>query len=570
MRSLRTVIRTLWYYIVLFFTTILHASAAIIAGLFHVKHRVGGVYDWSSTDWSRDILSAAGTPVVASGLEHIPRDQPVMYASNHSSMFDVWALFATLPGSVRFVLSSGRRFPRRVCVPKTANGCARRCERRWLLSRPRRGRVRATMSTVISVHAREILDSRGNPTVETDVALASGAVGTAAVPSGASTGEHEAVELRDGDPKRFRGKGVLEAVKNVNEVIGPRLEGLSAEDQIAIDYAMLDLDGTPNKGHLGANAILSVSLAVARAAAQDAGLPLYRYLGGPVAHVMPIPMMNILNGGAHAANTVDSQEFMVVPIGAETFPEALRMGVEVFHALKKVLSKRGLSTSVGDEGGFAPDLPNDEAALEAIMAAIEAAGYEAGKDIAIALDVAASELFDDGKYVFKKSKGGAKTAEEMITLYKSWIDRYPIVSIEDGLAEDDWAGWAKLTESLSARVQLVGDDLFCTNVERLDRGIEEGVANAILIKLNQIGTLTETLQCIEHARSNGYGAVISHRSGEPEDTFIADLAVATGVGQIKTGSASRSDRVAKYNQLLRIAEDLGDAAYYPGRHLYGL
>ncbi len=412
------------------------------------------------------------------------------------------------------------------------------------------------MSTVISVHAREILDSRGNPTVETDVTLASGASGTAAVPSGASTGEHEAVELRDGDNKRYGGKGVLEAVKNVNEVIGPRLEGLSAEDQIAVDYAMLDLDGTPNKSHLGANAILAVSLAVARAAAQDAGLPLYRYLGGPIAHVLPVPMMNILNGGAHAANTVDCQEFMVVPIGAETFPEGLRMGVETFHALKKVLAKRGLSTAVGDEGGFAPDLPNDEAALEAIMAAIEAADFEAGKDIAIALDVAASELYADGMYTFKKSKGGQKSADEMIALYKSWIDRYPIVSIEDGLAEDDWTGWAKLTAALQ--------------VERLARGIEESVANAVLIKVNQIGTLTETLQCIELARGNGYGSVISHRSGETEDTFIADLAVATGVGQIKTGSASRSERVAKYNQLLRIAEELGDVAHYPGRHLYGL
>ena len=426
------------------------------------------------------------------------------------------------------------------------------------------------MSTIISVHAREILDSRGNPTIEADVTLASGAAGRAAVPSGASTGEHEAVELRDGDQKRFLGKGVLEAVKNVNEVIGPRLEGMSAEEQIAVDYAMLDLDGTPNKSHLGANAILSVSMAAARAAAQDAGLPLYRYLGGPVANVLPVPMMNILNGGAHAANNVDFQEFMVVPIGAESFPEGLRVGVEVFHALKKVLAKRNLSTAVGDEGGFAPNLPSDEAALEAVMAAIEAAGLEPGKDVAIALDPAASEFYQDGKYVFKKSGAGTKTPEEMVALYKSWIDRYPIVSIEDGLAEDDWSGWAKLTEALSTRVQLVGDDLFCTNIERLERGIEEGVANAILIKLNQIGTLTETLQCIEQARSNGYGAVISHRSGETEDTFIADLAVGTGVGQIKTGSASRTDRVAKYNQLLRIAEELGDVAAYPGRHLYGL
>jgi enolase len=426
------------------------------------------------------------------------------------------------------------------------------------------------MSTIISVRAREILDSRGNPTVEADVTLASGASGRAAVPSGASTGEHEAVELRDGDQRRYGGKGVLEAVKNVNEMIGPRLEGLAAEDQISVDYAMLELDGTPNKGHLGANAILAVSLATARAAAEDAGLPLYRYLGGPLAHVLPVPMMNIVNGGAHASNTVDFQEFMVVPIGAETFPEGLRIGVEVFHGLKKVLAKRNLSTAVGDEGGFAPNLPNDEAALEAIMAAIEAAGFEAGKDVAIALDPAASELYKDGSYIFKKSGAGTKSSEEMVALYKSWIDRYPIVSIEDGLAEDDWTGWAKLTETLGSRVQLVGDDLFCTNVERLARGIEEDVANAILIKVNQIGSLTETLQCIELARSNGYGAVISHRSGETEDTFIADLAVASGVGQIKTGSGSRTDRIAKYNQLLRINEALGDVAHYPGRDLYGL
>jgi len=426
------------------------------------------------------------------------------------------------------------------------------------------------MSTIISVRGREILDSRGNPTVEADVTLASGASGRAAVPSGASTGEHEAVELRDGDQRRYGGKGVLEAVKNVNEVIGPRLEGLAAEDQISVDYAMLELDGTPNKGHLGANAILAVSLATARAAAEDAGLPLYRYLGGPLAHVLPVPMMNIVNGGAHASNTVDFQEFMVVPIGADSFPEGLRIGVEVFHALKKVLAKGGMSTAVGDEGGFAPNLPNDEAALESIMAAIQAAGYEAGKDVAIALDPAASELYKDGSYVFKKSGAGTKSSDEMVALYKSWIDRYPIVSIEDGLAEDDWSGWAKLTETIGGRVQLVGDDLFCTNVERLARGIEEDVANAILIKVNQIGSLTETLQCIELARSNGYGAVISHRSGETEDTFIADLAVASGVGQIKTGSGSRTDRIAKYNQLLRINEMLGDVAHYPGRDLYGL
>jgi len=426
------------------------------------------------------------------------------------------------------------------------------------------------MSTIIAVRAREILDSRGNPTIEADVTLSSGAAGRAAVPSGASTGEREAVELRDGDQQRFGGKGVLEAVKNVNEVIGPRLEGIAAEDQITVDYAMLELDGTPNKGHLGANAILAVSLATARAAAQDAGLPLYRYLGGPIAHVLPVPMMNILNGGAHASNTIDCQEFMIVPIGADTFPEGLRMGVEVFHSLKRVLSKRGLSTAVGDEGGFAPNLPHDEAALEAVVSAIEGAGFEPGKDVAIALDSAASELYEDGAYVFKKSGAGKKTSEEMVALYKSWVDRYPIVSIEDGLAEGDWAGWAKLTEALSERVQLVGDDIFCTNVDLLARGIEEGVANAILIKVNQIGTLTETLQCVELARTNGYGAVISHRSGETEDTFIADLVVATGVGQIKTGSASRTDRVAKYNQLLRISEELGDVAHYPGRDLYGL
>src|SRR5574341_2431524 len=420
------------------------------------------------------------------------------------------------------------------------------------------------MSTVISVHAREILASRGNPTVEADVTLASGASGTAAVPSGASTGEHEAVELRDGDPKRFGGKGVLEAVKNVNDVIGPRLEGMSAADQIAVDYEMLDVDGTPNKSNLGANAILSVSMAVARAAAADVGLPLYRYLGGPLAHILPVPMMNILNGGAHASNNVDAQEFMVVPVGANSFADGLRIGVEVFHALKKVLAGRGLSTAVGDEGGFAPMLPNNEAALEAILAAIQAAGFEPGKDVAIALDPAASEFYDKGQYVFKRSDGSRRSAEEMVRLYGSWLDKYPIVSIEDGLAEDDWEGWAALTQALGERVQLVGDDIFVTNIERLAKGIERGVGNAILIKVNQIGTLTETLQCIELARGNGYGTVISHRSGETEDTFIADLAVATGAGQIKTGSASRTERIAKYNQLLRIEEELGKAARFQG------
>jgi enolase len=426
------------------------------------------------------------------------------------------------------------------------------------------------MSTIIDVSAREVLDSRGNPTIEAEVRLASGAKGLAAVPSGASTGEHEAVELRDGDTARYLGKGVLQAVRNVNEVIGPRLEGLQAIDQMEVDLEMLDMDGTPNKSNLGANAILAVSLAVARAAADDLGLPLYRYLGGPMAAVMPVPMMNILNGGAHASNNVDAQEFMVVPIGAEEFEDGLRMGVEVFHALKKVLTEGGLSTAVGDEGGFAPMLPSNEAALDVIITAIEAAGYKPGDDVAIALDVAASELFQEGQYVFKKGDGSRRSAEDMVKLYEKWITTYPIVSVEDGLAEDDWDGWKLLTEALGERVQLVGDDLFVTNTDRLARGIEEDVGNSILIKVNQIGTLTETLQCIELAKGASYGTVISHRSGETEDTFIADLAVATGAGQIKTGSASRTDRIAKYNQLLRIAEELDDFAIYPGGSIYGL
>ncbi len=409
------------------------------------------------------------------------------------------------------------------------------------------------MSTLISIHGREILDSRGNPTVEAEVVLASGTRGRASVPSGASTGEKEAVELRDGDADRYGGKGVLDAVQNINEVLAPRLEGMDAEDQIGVDAAMLEADGTPNKAEIGANAILAVSLAVARAAANQAGLPLYRYLGGPLAHVLPTPMMNILNGGAHSSNNVDAQEFMVVPVGADTFAEGLRMGVEVFHTLKGVLSGMGLSTAVGDEGGFAPMLPSDEAALDVVVQAIEKAGYKPGDDVCIALDVAASELYEDGEYVFKKGDGSRRSAEAMIELYQDWVNRYPIVSIEDGLAENDWAGWKAMTDTLQDRIQLVGDDIFCTNVELLARGIEEGVANAILIKVNQIGTLTETLQCIELAKTSAYGAVISHRSGETEDTFIADLAVATGVGQIKTGSASRTDRVAKYNLLLRIA-----------------
>ena len=424
------------------------------------------------------------------------------------------------------------------------------------------------MSTIIEVHGREILDSRGNPTVEAEVVLSSGTVAMAAVPSGASTGEHEALELRDNDPKRYGGKGVLDAVRNVNETIGPRLEGMDAYDQVGVDDLLIEIDGTANKSSLGANAMLAVSLAVARAAAKDQAIPLYRYLGGVMAHVLPVPMMNVLNGGAHASNNVDVQEFMIVPVGADSFEEGLRIGVECFHALKKVLAKQGLSTAVGDEGGFAPTLKSNEAALEALVAAVEQAGYAPGEDVVFALDPAASEFYADGRYVFKKSGGAVRTADEMVELYTGWVDRYPIVSIEDGLAEDDWDGWAKLTAALGERIQIVGDDIFVTNIERLARGVEQGIANAILIKLNQIGTLTETLQCIDLAKRSGYGTIISHRSGETEDAFIADLAVATGVGQIKTGSASRSERVAKYNQLLRIAEELGGAGGYPGRALY--
>jgi len=426
------------------------------------------------------------------------------------------------------------------------------------------------LSTIIDIRGREILDSRGNPTVEADVTLDSGARGRAAVPSGASTGEHEALELRDGDADRYLGKGVQLAVQTIEERIAPALNGLVASDQISIDRTLIELDGTPNKGKLGANAILAVSMATARAAAEDAGVPLFRYLGGPLARVLPVPMMNILNGGAHATNTVDFQEYMIVPVGADTFAEALRMGTEVFHSLKKVLVKRKLATGVGDEGGFAPNLENDEAALQVVVEAIANAGYAAGTEIAIAIDCAASELYKGKSYTFKKSGAGTRTADQMIELYLQWLDEYPIVSIEDGLAEDDWAGWARLTEALGDRVQLVGDDIFVTNTERLSRGIRDDVANAILIKLNQIGTLTETLEAIEVARANGYQSIISHRSGETEDTFIADLAVATGAGQIKTGSASRTDRVAKYNQLLRIEELLGDVAEYPGGSIYGL
>jgi enolase len=423
---------------------------------------------------------------------------------------------------------------------------------------------------IADIHAREILDSRGNPTVEADVYLESGAMGRAAVPSGASTGEHEAMELRDNDKERYGGKGVLLAVQNIEETIAPALAGADALDQMGIDAAMIEMDGTPNKSNLGANAILAVSLATARAAAEDLGLPLWRYLGGPMTRVMPVPMMNILNGGAHATNTVDFQEYMIIPVGADSFSEGLRMGTEVFHALKKVLVKRKLSTGVGDEGGFAPDLKSDEEAITVVLEAIEAAGYTPGQDIALALDCAASELHKDGKYTFKKSGAGTRDAAGMVELYAKWIEEYPIVSIEDGLSEDDWDGWKLLTDSIGDRCQIVGDDLFVTNTERLARGIESGTANSILIKVNQIGTLTETLEAIEMAKSAGYLTVMSHRSGETEDAFIADLAVGTSSGQIKTGSASRSDRIAKYNQLLRIEQQLGDAAEYPGGAIYGM
>ncbi|MCC6241280.1 MAG: phosphopyruvate hydratase [Gemmatimonadaceae bacterium] len=426
------------------------------------------------------------------------------------------------------------------------------------------------MSTIVSVSAREILDSRGNPTVEVDVILETGSAGRAAVPSGASTGEREAVELRDGDASRYGGKGVLNAVNNVNTEIAEALEGMDATDQIAIDRAMLDLDGTENKGRLGANAILGVSMAVARAGAMEVGLPLYRYLGGPMARTLPVPMMNILNGGAHATNTVDFQEFMIVPVGAESFADGLRMGTQVFHALKKVLVARKLSTGVGDEGGFAPNLASDEDALKIIIEAIESAGLQPGHDIALALDVAASELFRNGQYQFHKSGAAARSPEAMADLYEGWLQEYPIVSIEDGMAENDWKGWKLLTERIGDRCQLVGDDLFCTNSAILAKGIEEDVANAILVKVNQIGTLTETLEAMELARAAGYNAIISHRSGETEDTFIADLAVATQAGQIKTGAPSRSDRVAKYNQLLRIEEQLEGYAEYPGGAIFGL
>ncbi|MFZ5647875.1 MAG: phosphopyruvate hydratase [Bacillota bacterium] len=416
-------------------------------------------------------------------------------------------------------------------------------------------------TTIVDIFAREILDSRGNPTVEVDVVLEDGTLGRAAVPSGASTGAYEAVELRDDDPGRYLGKGVLTAVENVNNIIAPELLGFDAADQVVLDKALMELDGTPNKGKLGANAILGVSLAGAKAAAASYGLPLHQYLGGVNAKVLPTPMMNILNGGKHADNNVDIQEFMVMPVGASSFREGLRMGAEVFHQLKKVLKSKGLNTAVGDEGGFAPNLGSNEEALAVIVEAIQKAGYRPGQDIALALDCAATEFFKDGKYIFE---GNGHTSGEMIDYFSGLLDRYPIISIEDGLAEDDWEGWKELTQRIGNRVQLVGDDLFVTNTERLSRGIESGVANSILIKVNQIGTLTETLDAIEMAKRAGYTAVVSHRSGETEDVTIADLVVATNAGQIKTGAPSRTDRVAKYNQLIRIEEELGEAALYKG------
>ena len=422
------------------------------------------------------------------------------------------------------------------------------------------------MSQIVSIHARQILDSRGNPTVEADVMTESGIIGRAAVPSGASTGKHEAVELRDGG-KAYMGKGVSKAVKNVNAVLAEKLEGLSIFDQLIIDSIMLYADGTDNKAKLGANAILAVSLAAAKAAARESGQPFYRYIGGISANTLPIPMMNIMNGGAHADNKIDFQEFMVMPVGADTFSESLRMGVEVFHHLKKVLKEKGYSTNVGDEGGFAPEIKSNEEAIETVLKAIEKAGYKPGIDIFIALDPAASEFYDNKQkvYHFHKSDGRKLASEEMAAYWEKWVKKYPIISIEDGMAEDDWKGWNTLTQKIGKKAQLVGDDLFVTNVKRLQKGIDENIANAILIKVNQIGTLTETAQAIHLATKNSYNSVVSHRSGETEDSTIADLAVAFNTGQIKTGSASRSDRMAKYNQLLRIEEELGASAYFPGR-----
>ena len=423
---------------------------------------------------------------------------------------------------------------------------------------------------IIQVVGREILDSRGNPTVEADVHLADGTVGRAAVPSGASTGEHEAVELRDNDPKRYLGKGTLKAVGNVNKKIASAIIGMDAEDQSAVDHKMIALDGTPNKGNLGANAILAVSMATARAAALSLDTPLYRYLGGVGANLLPVPLMNILNGGAHADNSVDPQEFMIAPHGAPKFSEALRMGAEVFHTLKGVLKKRGYSTAVGDEGGFAPNLKSNEEALEVVLEAIQKAGYKPGAEISIALDPAASEFYDASskKYVFKKSDKSQRTSDQMVKFWAGWVEQYPILSIEDGMAEDDWDGWKAMTEVLGEKIQLVGDDLFVTNTARLSRGIEKGIANSILIKVNQIGSLTETLEAMQMAAGAHYTNIVSHRSGETEDAFIADLVVGTRAGQIKTGSASRTDRIAKYNQLLRIEEELGEAAKFAGRKAF--
>jgi enolase len=420
------------------------------------------------------------------------------------------------------------------------------------------------MPMIVDVYGREVLDSRGNPTVEVEVYLESGVIGRALVPSGASTGEYEAVELRDGDKNRYLGKGVLKAIHNVNSIIAPEIAGYSALDQVAIDQALIALDGTENKGKLGANAILGVSMAVAHAAAEYLEVPLYRYLGGFSGKTLPTPMMNILNGGEHADNNVDFQEFMIMPVGAESFPEAVRMGAEIFHNLKKVLQEKGLNTAVGDEGGFAPNLSSNEEAIKTIIEAIEKAGYKPGEQVAIAMDVASSELYVDGHYHLK-GEGVVKTSDEMIELYSQLLDKYPIISIEDGLDENDWEGWKKLTERLGKRVQLVGDDLFVTNTKKLSEGIEKGIGNSILIKVNQIGTLTETFEAIEMAKRAGYTAIISHRSGETEDTTIADIAVATNAGQIKTGAPSRTDRVAKYNQLLRIADQLASQGVYAGK-----
>jgi enolase len=421
------------------------------------------------------------------------------------------------------------------------------------------------MSYIAEIHARQILDSRGNPTVEVDIVSDGGALGRAAVPSGASTGVHEAVELRDGDKKLYQGKGVLKAVGHVNNIIAEKVLGWELDDQAGLDQLMINLDGTPNKSKLGANAILAVSMAAAKAAAQESNLPLFRYIGGTNSRTLPIPMMNILNGGAHADNKIDFQEFMVMPVGAPSFNEGLRWGVEIFHTLKTVLKKKGYSTNVGDEGGFAPDIQSNDEAIDTVMAAITAAGFKPGTQVAIALDPAVSEMYDAGKkiYHFHKSDGKKLSSEKMVDFWANWVKNYPIVSIEDGMAEDDWKGWKLLTDSLGKKIQLVGDDLFVTNVERLQRGIDTGVANALLVKVNQIGTITETINAVTLAQHNGYNTIMSHRSGETEDTTIADLAVALNCGQIKTGSASRTDRIAKYNQLIRIEEILGKNAVYP-------